>query len=126
MTLPRGESAATLRFLIDELMADGSLDDDDLARIAQATATERERVLDDKAATLSAHVHDVSHAPIVTTDDAGEETVDATPHRCCDCGRDLVSDAGSFRILVCPRVHGKRAPAMRPTNPDGAVECGRA
>ena len=55
MTLPRGESAATLRFLIDELMADGSLDDDDLARIAQATATERERVLDDKAATLSAH-----------------------------------------------------------------------
>lgn len=126
MTLPRGKTAADLRFLVDELMADGSLDDDDLARIAAATAAERARVLDDKAAGETVHLHDVPHVAIVTVDETGDETVDASGVRCCDCGRDLVSDAGSFRILVCPRIHGRRPPAMRPPDPDGAVECGRA
>ena len=124
MTIPRGESAASLRFLIDELMADGTLDDDDLATIAQATAAAREKVAADKAWAETAHVHDEPHRTEVTVDEHGHEDVDASGVTCCDCGRALVSDAGSLRILVCPRLHGRRG-SLRPTDPDGAVECGR-
>lgn len=53
------------------------------------------------------------------------ETVDASDVVCHDCGGALVSDRGDLRILVCPDLHGLRPRDLVPTQPDGAVECGR-
>lgn len=52
------------------------------------------------------------------------EDVDASGVTCHDCNQELVSDRGSGRILVCPRVHGSRPAGMLPKHRDGAVECG--
>lgn len=127
----RGEAGMALSSLIEELMADGTLDDADLARIADATARERGRIADEKGWAETAHVCDAEHAAVVTAipteglpEDQWPEEVDASGLRCHDCGRELVSDAGSIRILVCPRLHGRRG-QLRPEDEHGAVECGR-
>lgn len=42
---------------------------------------------------------------------------------CCDCGRALVSDSGTERIMVCPKLHGVRPAELRAD--DAPVECGQ-
>jgi hypothetical protein len=110
--------------MVNLLAADGELDDADLARIAERIAAERQRIADEKSWAERMHVVDTPHRPVTVTLDDGAEDVDVSAMRCGDCGRDLVSDAGSERVLVCARVHGKRRPEMRPADPDGAVYCG--
>lgn len=120
MTDPRG----ALVHLANELAMDGDLSDDDLAIIADAAAAMRGRIVAERTVAERAHVVDTPHRVVVTTADDGTETVDASGMVCGDCGRELVSDVGTSRILVCPRVHGRRPHALRPTDPDGAVHCG--
>jgi hypothetical protein len=105
----------TLGELVADLERDGSLDADDLAVIARFTASAADALREAKEWANVAHVHDEPH--VAAADDGA---------RCCDCRRELVSDAGSVRILVCPKLHNRRPPDLAPTNPDGAVECGRS
>lgn len=110
--------------LANTLTVDADLDDDDIARIEQAASRERDRIAGEKAWRERARVVETPHRPIVTVADDGAEEVDASGMVCDDCGRGLVSDAGSERILVCPRIHGRRPRELRPKDPDGAVCCG--
>lgn len=141
----------SVRLLVEQLMADGELDDEDLARIAEATAAARRLIGEEKAWRETAHVHDVPHVSVVTLDEVAlkaylaapehrmgangrremvppaervPELTDASGMVCHDCGRALVSDRGSIRILVCPSLHGRRPPELIAVR-DGAVECGR-
>lgn len=118
--------------LVAQLLEDGELDDMDLALIHDAMVAQATATKEAKAATSLAHVHEEPHAPLVTLipveglDEAQwPEHVDASGLVCHDCGRELVSDAGTTRVLVCPSLHGKRPQGMAPSEPDGAVECGR-
>ena len=114
---------ASLADLVARLSADGDLDDLDLALIHDAAVAEANARQQAKKATERAHIHDVPHRPVITVYNWGED-VDASGIVCHDCGRELVSDAGTTRVLVCPRIHGNRSPTMLPDDPDGAVECG--
>jgi len=118
--------------LVDQLLEDGELDDMDLAILHDAMVSAANAANAAKDATAAAHVHDVAHRPVITRvptegldEDQWPESVDASGVVCHDCGRELISDAGTTRILVCPRIHGKRPSHLAPTDPDGAVECGR-
>ena len=119
-----GDIRGDLMQLAAELAADGDLSDADLAAIANATLAARQRIDAERTIAERAHIVDTPHVPVVTVDEDGDEHVDASGVRCDDCGRELVSDVGSVRILVCPRVHGKRPAALVPTDRDGAVCCG--
>jgi hypothetical protein len=110
--------------MVNLLAADGELDDADLARIAERIASERQRITDEKHWRDRMHVLDAPHRPVIVTLDDGAEDVDVSAMRCGDCSRELVADSGSERVLVCPRIHGKRPPGIRPSDPDGAVYCG--
>lgn len=110
--------------MVNLLAADGELDDADLGRIAERIASERQRIADEKAWAERLHVVDTPHRPVTVTLEDGTEDVDLSAMHCGDCGRDLISDSGSERVLVCPRIHGKRPRDTRPTDPDGAVYCG--
>lgn len=146
--MTRGEVAGALVALVNTLMVDGDLTDDDLGRIREAAVRERKRIGAERTWAETAHVHDEPHAPVVTfakedmavfkamqrahadpdslqPGDHIPEQVDASGVICHDCRRDLVSDAGSLRILVCPSLHGRRPRDLVPRDPDGAVECGR-
>ena len=139
--------------LVEKLSADGDLSDEDLALIHDAAVAQATAVQEAKRWAELAHVHDEPHRPVVTLDgdallaylaapDFTEgpdgalgmvppdqrvpEHVDASGVICHDCGRDLVADAGTTRVLVCPSLHGRRPGDMVPTDPDGALECGRA
>lgn len=132
-----------LQALIAELAADGDLSPDDLARIHDAARAAHADVKAEQDWRSTAHVHDVAHAPIVSFDadelkaylaDGGDpdkagdflgELVDASGVICHDCQRELVSDKGDRRLLVCSRLHGRRPGELVPEHPDGAVECGR-
>lgn len=123
---------ATLPDLVRLLMADGDLSEDDLLRIRDATMRERALIGQEQAWRETAHAHDEPHRSVVTAipteglpEDQWPEEVDASGLVCHDCGRDLVSDRGSIRILVCPSLHGRRPAELAPADPDGAVECGR-
>lgn len=122
---------AALPDLIARLLADGELDDDDLALIHDATVGAAQARQEAKRLMQTAHVHDVPHAPAVTLVpyDTGarsgmREDVDASGIVCHDCGSGLVADTRHARVLVCPSLHDRRVP-LTPTEPDGAVECGR-
>ena len=136
--------------LVEKLSADGDLSEDDLRQIHDATVAQTNAIIEAKAWAELAHVHDDPHRPVITFDkDAlkvylaapeyrevdgeqvmvppGErlaEMVDTSAMVCHDCGRALVSDAGTMPILVCPSLHGRRPPHLVP-GPGGAVECGR-
>ena len=71
----------------------------------------------------TAHAHQAGTA--VSSQGHDPESVDASGVICHDCKQYLLSDAGSERILVCPRVHGHRPAGMVPKHADGAVECGQ-
>ena len=59
----------------------------------------------------TAHLHETTHE--------GENAI------CHDCRRGLISDAGTERILVCPKLHGRRPAELLPSKPNGAAECGQ-
>lgn len=110
-----GDAHSRLVALVDELASDGELSDEDLARIADAAAAETARVRGERAWRETAHVHRTAHVD-------SEKKHDAVCH---DCGRALISDVGTERILVCPKLHGRRPAEMVPTTKNGAVECGQ-
>lgn len=119
--------------LAHALVADPTLDDADLQRIATGIAAEYRRIAAEHAWAETAHIHAEPHRPVVTLVPFAEggrsgerEETDASAMVCHDCGRALVSDVGSTRILVCPSLHGRRPAALRPDDPDHAVECGRS
>lgn len=66
----------------------------------------------------SAHVHDVAHA--------WRDDPKANSFVCHDCGRALVNDMGTEPLLICPKLSGRRPPALKPKKANGAVECGQA
>lgn len=117
---PRG----ALVHLANDVAADRAVPEDDVRAIVAAAVGTRQRLEEERTIAERAHVVDTPHRPVVTVGEDGAEQVDASAMVCADCGRWLVSDAGSSRILVCPRVHGRRPPDLRPTDPDGAVLCG--
>lgn len=126
------DTKAALLELAHALVADQELADADLRRIAVAIATEHRRIGEERAWATTAHVHAELHRPVVTLvpfDEGGRsgvrEETDASAMVCHDCGRALVSDVGSRRILVCPSLHGRRPAALVPEDPDQAIECGR-
>jgi hypothetical protein len=105
-----------LRALADEIDADEALSSAEreaIASGASAVVTHLERV---RRFRELAHVHDVPH-PFA-------ESPRPSAFYCCDCGNGLISDKGTERLLICPRLHGQRPPELRPKNPEGAVECG--
>jgi hypothetical protein len=113
-----------LSALVKQLSTDADLDDADLARIHDAAVDQARVIQAEKAWAQTAHLHDVSHAPIVTVDADGAEDVDASPHVCHDCRRQLVADVLDERTLVCPKLHG-RCPRDLVPGKDAAVECGQ-
>lgn len=113
-----------LATLVAELAADGELSDADLAAIHDAAVSQTLAIKDAAAWREKAHLHEEPHVPVITLDADGGEETDASGVRCHDCGRDLVSDAGTARILVCPTIHGRRPADLEPADPDHAVECG--
>ena len=115
---------AALAELIAKLSADGDLSDGDLRQIHDAAVAQTDAILADRRWAEAAHVHDAPHLPVITLRDDGGEDVDASAIICHDCRRDLVSDAGTVPLLVCPTLHGRRPAALLP-GPGGAVECGR-
>lgn len=110
--------------MVNLLAADGELDDADLARIAERIASERQRIADEKSWADRMRVVETPHRPVIVTLEDGAEDTDLSAMRCGDCDRELISDAGSERVLVCPRIHGIRPRDVRPSDPDGAVYCG--
>ena len=91
------------------------------------TPPEPEAAQRQRSLLASAHVHDVHHDP---RRDAENEQIplaegEPDPSVCHDCGRSLINDKGTERILLCPKLHGLRPPELRPTLFDGAVECGQ-
>lgn len=142
--------------LVEQLLADGELDDMDLAVLHDAMVAQANATKEAKASVALAHLHDEPHGPVVTLEPVAleaylaapewrtvevdgqfaeeqvpaaervPELVDASGLVCHDCGRALVADVSEARVLVCPTIHGKRPPYLVPTHPDGAVECGRA
>ena len=141
--ITKGDPRDGLLSLVALLTGDDDLSVDDVRRIATATAMQVDKLRLERDARKLAHVHDVPHQPIVTRVptlspegsgvllDPADWAEDVTPAICHDCGRSLIADASEVRILVCSRLHpssrdpGLRPPEMVPTDPDGAVECGR-
>lgn len=121
----------TLIALAHALTQDETMEDADLARIAAAADREHARIVSERSWAATAHVCEVPHAPVITTeafDEGGRsgerEVVDASGVVCHDCGRALVSDVGTEPVLVCPSLHGRR-PRELAVGPGQAVECGR-
>lgn len=115
-----------LRDLAETIDADPLADDDDRTAIIAAAAATADRRLEARRWRETAHMHDVTHAPIVTVRDDGGEDIDASALVCHDCGRGLVSDEGTARVLLCPRLHGRRPMDRDPGHHvDAAIECGR-
>jgi len=89
--------------------------------------SEPEAIKRGKALLASAHVHDMPHDP--KRDKDGEQIPltpgEPDPSVCHDCGRSLINDVGTERLLLCPKLHGRRPPSLRPKLFDGAVECGQ-
>lgn len=146
MTDPR----TALAELVEKLSADGDLSEDDLRLIHDAAVAQVNVIVEARAWAEHAHVHEAPHLPVVTLEEEalkaylaapeyrdvdGEqvmvppqervpEQVDASAVVCHDCGRALVSDAGTLPILVCPTLHGRRPLHLVPGAGE-AVECGR-
>jgi len=95
-----------------EAITDQELDDEQQRRVLSAAHGEGLRIVSEREIEKTAHIHNVAHA------------ADKGNHLCHDCGRELISDIGLERILVCPQVHGRRPPGLKPTHADGVVECG--
>jgi len=150
--ITKGDPRDGLLSLVALLTGDDDLSVDDVRRIATATAVQVDKLRLERDARKLAHVHDFPHLPVkslvplTVSGNEGEafrnapdvppeanwlEYVDSTAMHCCDCRRELVADASEVRILVCSRLHpssrdpGLRPPELVPTDPDGAVECGR-
>lgn len=107
----------SLKTIDDELAADPEFAPADKARVTNAATAEVARIRAEKHVAQTAHACAKKHVPKTARGEVVE------PAACHDCGRMLVSDAGTDRILVCPRVHGLR-PKKMSTIGDGAVECG--
>ena len=127
------DTRGALLELAHVLVADPELTDADLQRIGVAIGAEHRRITDERARAETAHLHAEPHVPATTLvpyDEGGRkgerEEVDASGVVCHDCGRALVSDVGSRRILVCPTLHARRPAALVPDDADHAVECGRS
>jgi len=123
---------ATLRALAEQVIASPELDDDAMVRVHNAAVAEVWRIQQERDWAKTAHVHEVPHAPVITTvptegldEKDWPEEVDASGMVCHDCGRDLVADIAGPRTLVCPSLHGRRPGELVVKAPDGAVECGR-
>lgn len=121
-----------LAALIEQLAEDGEIDEDDVARIHAAAATEHATVKAEKAWRETAHVHDVPHRPTITRRPVADlaeadwpEEVDASDVICHDCRRELIADRDIARVLICPKLHSRRPGELKPGDPDGAVECGQ-
>lgn len=122
----RQEPDARLRVEVhpDEVMG---FSEDDLARIHDGATAALERIQAEKRVLGDAHLHEVPHDPKRDRRGAQVQFSDEEgyPAVCHDCGRDLVSDRGEGRLLVCPKLHALPH-GLRPKLADGAVECGQS
>ena len=114
--MPKKPAIDDLRERVAAVGADPDLTDDDHRRVDDHLAAVVERIKTEKRWRTTAHVHAAVH---ISDDDPDLDTF-----ICHDCGRGLVSDAGTERLLICPKLHGRRPPELRSTG-DGAVECGQ-
>lgn len=114
-----------LKTLDDELTADPAFKAPEKARVLAAAVAETERIRAELKIAKTAHLCAEEHvAASVTFGEPPDEWTEVVAGATChDCGRTLVSDAGTERVLVCPQVHGKRPKKLTATG-DKAVECG--
>jgi hypothetical protein len=116
-----------LRDLADQIERDVDLDDSERLLIHNAAVAMAQHIQHEKEWRASAHVHDVSH--VNPADGLSDEEALALEEPsslvCHDCGRGLIGDAGTERLLTCPKLHGRRPAELVPSDPDGAVECGQ-
>ncbi len=106
-----------LHAFVDEAASQEDFTEEHLQRIHAHAVSVAEHIRAELDWAKLAHVHDVAHA---YRDDPDQNTF-----RCHDCGRGLINDAGTEPLLVCPKLQGRRPPALRPSKATGAVECGQ-
>lgn len=129
---PKDAGEALLK-LAATVVADDALGQVEMGRIHDAAVAEAVLIQGEQAWAETAHVHHKAHVSITTTapafkgqpKDEQPESVDASGFVCHDCGRALIADVGLERILVCPRLHGRRPRSLALKGDHDAVECGR-
>lgn len=128
-----------LRSLVEEVINQDDFTDDHVQRVHDHARAAAEHIRAELDWLKTAHVHNTAHVyrqklirtPVGTDKDGNplfvENLVDdpKSTHRCHDCGRMLINDAGTEPLLICPKLHGRRPPSMKPTKANGAVECGQ-